>query len=94
MKQVWIILKWEYINRVKTKLFLITTFVLPFFMAGMMYLPSILMDLEPDEITEIGLVYDDSVQDLLGRFQSQMDSNYRLSDGNPQFIFSYCSVII
>ena len=88
MKQVWIILKWEYINRVKTKLFLITTFVLPFFMAGMMYLPTILMDLEPDEITEIGLVYDDSVQDLLGRFQSQMDSNYRLSDGNPQFIFS------
>jgi ABC-2 type transport system permease protein len=88
MKQVWIILKWEYINRVKTKLFLITTFVLPFFMGGMMYLPSILMDLEPDEITEIGLVYDDSVQDLLGRFQSQMDSNYRLSDGNPQFIFS------
>ena len=88
MKQVWIILKWEYINRVKTKLFLITTFVLPFFMAGMMYLPTILMDLEPDEITEIGLVYDDSVQDLLGRFQSQMDSNYRLSDGNPQFVFS------
>ena len=88
MKQVWIILKWEYINRVKTKLFLITTFVLPFFMAGMMYLPMMLMDLEPDEITEIGLVYDDSVQDLLGRFQSQMDSNYRLSDGNPQFIFS------
>jgi len=88
MKQVWIILKWEYINRVKTKLFLITTFVLPFFMGGMMYLPSILMDLEPDEITEIGLVYDDSVQDLLGRFQSQMDSNYRLSDGNPQFVFS------
>ena len=58
MKQVWTILKWEYINRVKTKLFLITTFVLPFFMAGMMYLPTILMDLEPEEITKIGLVYE------------------------------------
>ncbi len=88
MKQVWTILKWEYINRVKTKLFLITTFVLPFFMAGMMYLPTILMDLEPEEITEIGLVYDDNVQDLLVRFQSQVDGNYRLKDGNPQFIFS------
>ena len=31
MKQIWTILKWEYMNRVKTKLFLITTFVLPFF---------------------------------------------------------------
>jgi len=88
MKQVWTILKWEYINRVKTKLFLITTFVLPFFMAGMMYLPTILMDLEPEEITKIGLVYDDSVHDLVVRFQSQADGNYRLKDGNPQFIFS------
>jgi len=88
MKQVWTILKWEYINRVKTKLFLITTFVLPFFMAGMMYLPTILMDLEPEEITKIGLVYDDSVHDLVVRFQSQADGSYRLKDGNPQFIFS------
>ena len=47
--QVWKIMKWEFANRVKTKLFILTTFVLPFLMIGLMYLPSLLMDLEPDE---------------------------------------------
>ena len=49
MTQIWKIFQWEYMNRVKSKLFLITTFLLPFFMGGMMYLPSMLMDLEPEE---------------------------------------------
>ena len=53
MTQIWKIFQWEYMNRVKSKLFLITTFLLPFFMGGMMYLPSILMDLEPEETSEI-----------------------------------------
>ena len=57
MNQIWKIVKWEFMNRVKSKLFLITTFALPFFMGGMMYLPSILMDLEPEDVSKIGLVY-------------------------------------
>ncbi|MEC9377019.1 MAG: ABC transporter permease [Candidatus Neomarinimicrobiota bacterium] len=86
MKQVWTIVKWEFINRVKTKLFLITTFLLPFFMGAMLYLPTILMDLEPEELTEIGLVYEDGLDTLVERFQSQVAMSHRLKDGNPQFI--------
>ena len=44
MSQILKIVKWEFVNRVKTKLFLITTFVLPFLMGGLMFLPTILMD--------------------------------------------------
>ena len=43
MSQILKIVKWEFVNRVKTKLFLITTFVLPFLMGGLMFLPTILM---------------------------------------------------
>ncbi len=86
MKQVWTIVKWEFINRVKTKLFLITTFLLPFFMGAMLYLPTILMDLEPEELTKIGLVYEDGLNTLVERFQSQVTMSHRLKDGNPQFI--------
>ena len=50
-------MRWEFINRVKTKLFLITTFALPFFMGAVMYLPTLLMDLEPEDESRIGLVY-------------------------------------
>ena len=88
MNQVWKIMKWEFMNRVKTKLFLITTFVLPFFMAGIMYLPTILMDMEPEDVTEIGLVYDDGLNDLLERFQTQVNATFMLQDGNSQFQFS------
>ena len=88
MNQIWKIMKWEFMNRVKTKLFLITTFVLPFFMAGIMYLPTILMDMEPEDVTEIGLVYDDGLNDLLERFQTQVNGAFRLQDGNSQFQFS------
>ena len=81
MSQVWKIMKWEFMNRVKTKLFLITTFVLPFFMAGIMYLPTMLMDMEPEDMTEIGLVYDDRLSNLLERFQAQVNGAFKLQDG-------------
>ncbi|MBT7120122.1 MAG: ABC transporter permease, partial [Candidatus Marinimicrobia bacterium] len=75
-------------NRVKSKLFLITTFLLPFFMGGMMYLPSMLMDLEPEETSEIGLVYQDDILDLVHRFEAQISVTHQLKNGKPQFIFS------
>ena len=53
MNQIWMIMRWEFINRVKTKLFLITTFALPFFMGAVMYLPTLLMDLEPVSYTHL-----------------------------------------
>ena len=78
MNKIWIILKWEFFNRVRSKLFIITTFLLPFFMIGMMYVPSILMDLEPETITKVGLVYNDPIDPLVQRFMDQVENNYRL----------------
>ena len=87
MNKVWIIFKWEYINRVKSKLFLITTFVLPIFMIGLMYVPTLLMDLEPETTTKVGLVHEDTINPLVQRFKDQVGENYRLKNGNSQFIF-------
>ena len=77
MKKTWIVLKWEFINRVRSKLFIVTTFLLPFFMVGMMYIPALLMDLEPETITQVGLVYDDSIDPLIQRFKDHTTINYR-----------------
>jgi ABC-2 type transport system permease protein len=87
MTQVWKIMRWEFINRVKTKLFLITTFALPFFMGGVMYLPTILMDLEPEDESKIGLVYDREIKSLVDRFQERCDVSFITQDGRPQFLF-------
>ena len=87
MNQVWKIMRWEFINRVKTKLFLITTFALPFFMGAVMYLPTLLMDLEPEDESTIGLVYKDEIKPLVGRFQERCNNALITQDGSPQFLF-------
>ena len=80
-------MKWEFINRVKTKLFLITTFALPFLMGAAMYLPTILMDLEPEDKSKIGLVFDKGIESLVNRFQERCDVMLVTQDGSPQFLF-------
>ena len=80
-------MRWEFINRVKTKLFLITTFALPFFMGAVMYLPTLLMDLEPEDESTIGLVYEDEIKPLVGRFQERCNTALITQDGSPQFLF-------
>lgn len=87
MDQVWKIIKWEFINRVKTKLFIITTFVLPFFMYGIMYLPSILMELEPEEEKIIGLIYSENNKFLINRFKDQARSTHKTKNGDSQYKF-------
>lgn len=80
-------MRWEFINRVKTKLFLITTFALPFFMGAVMYLPTLLMDLEPEDESTIGMVYEDEIKTLVGRFQERCNTVLITQDGSPQFLF-------
>lgn len=87
MNQVWKIVKWEFINRIKTKLFIITTFVLPIFMYGIMYLPSILMDLEPEEERTIGLIFSENNKPLIERFKNQALSTFRTQNGDSQYKF-------
>ena len=87
MVQILHIVKWEFINRIKTKLFIFTTFVLPLLIGGMTYLPTILIDLEPENSTNVGLVYSDDISLLVKRFQKQTYTSLILKNGLPQFQF-------
>ena len=87
MGQVLNIIKWEFINRIKTKLFIFTTFILPVLIGGMTYLPTILMDLEPENSTNVGLVYNDDISFLVKRFQNKTYNSLILQNGLPQFRF-------
>ena len=87
MLQVFNIIKWEFFNRLKTKLFIFTTFILPLLIGAMTYLPTILMDLEPENSTSIGLVYSEEIEILAKYFQNQTQSSLLLKNGLPQFQF-------
>ena len=87
MSQIFNIIKWEFFNRLKTKLFIFTTFILPLIIGGITYLPTILIDLEPENSTHIGLVYTEEVETLVKYFQNQTQSSLLLKNGLPQFQF-------
>lgn len=87
MNQILKIARWEFVNRVKTKLFIITTFVLPFFMYGVMYLPTILMDLEPEEKKTIGLIFSENNKFLVDRFKNRASSTLKTQKGQSQYDF-------
>lgn len=88
MKEIWIIIKWEFLNRARSKLFLITTFLLPIFVVCILYVPTLLMDMEPENITTVALVYEDSNSPLISRFKEKVNSSFRLDNGNPQYLFN------
>ena len=88
MNQIWEILKWEYVNRVGTKLFIFTTFGVPLFVGAIIYLPTLLMDLEPENKTRIGLIYPQNLDDLMSRFKNRCSQNLLTQHGDAQFTFN------
>jgi len=77
------IFKWEYIRRVKSKLFLFTAVVIPLFILGGMILPSLLLSGESTEKTTIGLL--DETGQLAQAYIQQLTEDYRLKNGEPEF---------
>ncbi len=88
MKKIWIIIKWEFLNRARSKLFLFTTFLFPIFLVGILYIPTLMMEIEPGNITTVALVYEDPISSLIDRFKEKVDSSFRLDNGNPQYLFN------
>ena len=88
MEKIWIIIKWEFLNRARSKLFLFTTFLFPIFLVGILYIPTLMMEIEPGNITTVALVYEDPISSLIDRFKEKVDSSFRLGNGNPQYLFN------
>lgn len=84
MKKVLVVARWEYVEKVKSKAFLIGLLVTPLIMLGMGVLPSLLASREDEGTKVIGLI------DLSGQFSSplagRMQGRYRLPDGGPNYI--------
>ena len=87
MNQIIKIIKWEYLNRVKTKLFLFTTFLAPILFALLSILPSWLATLDPERTSRIGLVHNLEDEELINRFKIETNKQFRTKDDYPQFVF-------
>jgi ABC-2 type transport system permease protein len=84
----WIITKREFLTRVKTKGFIIGTFVAPLFMLALVVLPSLLMHVSPEAETSI------CVADFTGRLMSYLKSDAleNKKDGNGKALYRIAEV--
>ena len=87
MTQIIKIAKWEYLNRVKTKLFIITTLLLPVLFALISILPTWLATLDPEKTSKIGLIYGSKQTALINDFKILIQNQYKTKNGMPEFSF-------
>lgn len=84
MNKILQILKWEFMVRFRSKIFLISLFM-PLLVLGISVVSTMFMQDSGDTKTNIGLVHTDD--NFVSELKSYMSESHRLKSNDPQFIF-------
>jgi ABC-2 type transport system permease protein len=80
MRKIWLVIKREYLVRIRSKAFIFTTIALPVFMAALMILPLMLMTRESDHTLKIALLDNAGFSKTIAAGFTQ-----KLKNGQPLF---------
>ncbi|HXX65200.1 MAG TPA: ABC transporter permease [Bacteroidota bacterium] len=84
MSKITSVAKWEYLEKVKSKAFLIGLFLTPMLMVIMGVLPSLFMAQEDTTTKVVGVI--DPTGNLAGPLIREMESRYQLANGQPNYL--------
>lgn len=84
MKKILAVARWEYVEKVKSKAFLIGLLITPVIMLAMGFLPMLFATQEDTTTKAIGIIDQSGV--VADAFRERMQSKYRLPNGNPNYI--------
>jgi ABC-2 type transport system permease protein len=84
MKKTFTVAMWEYVERVKSKMFIVSLFIFPIIIVGFAILPSLLMSRMEDSQKVVGLVDPDNL--LAPVLADRMAARYTLGDNRPMYI--------
>lgn len=84
MNKAFVVARWEYLEKLKSKAFLIGLFVTPILMVSMGILPGLFASQEDEQTKLIGLI--DMTGEFAKQFAEQLQSNYELSNGAPNYL--------
>jgi ABC-2 type transport system permease protein len=84
MKKVLAVARWEYIEKVRTKAFLIGLFLTPLIMIGMGVLPGLLATQEDRASKSIGII--DRTGEIGAAFIERLQNNYTLPSKSPNYL--------
>ncbi len=83
MKSAWLVARWEYITRIRSKFFLVSTILMPLLIVGMMFLPVLLMD--ESDVRGLTLAIVDGSGEWAGQIGQILDERHRTPDGAPRY---------
>ena len=83
MKTTWLVARWEYIIRVRSKFFLVSTLIMPLLIVGMIFLPVMLLDEAGVQGLPLAIV--DGSGEWAGRVGELLDERHHLPDGTPSY---------
>lgn len=83
MKKVFLIARWEYLEKIKNKSFLFSMFVLPLIIIGFSFLPTILEQEEDLSTKAIGIIQENI--DLYNDLENSL-SKFKTNDNQPAFL--------
>ncbi|MGA9118207.1 MAG: ABC transporter permease [Bacteroidota bacterium] len=84
MKKVFAVARWEYVEKVKSKAFLIGLLITPVIMLAMGFLPTFFVTQEDSATKAIGIIDRSGV--VAPEFRERMESKYKLPNGQPNYL--------
>ncbi len=84
MRKMLAVARWEYFEKVKSKIFLIGLFLTPVIMIALGVLPGFFASQEDETTRAIGVI--DATGTLAESFAEQLQSRYTLNNGNPNYV--------
>jgi len=90
MTKAFVVAKWEYLEKVKSKAFIISLVLTPAIMVVMGVLPGIFASREDEETKIIGIV--DPSGEVAAVFAARLQEKYKLSSGQPRYIVDMLAV--
>lgn len=84
MKKALVVARWEYVERIKSKMFIISLFIFPVIIVAFVVLPSLLMSRMEDSQKVVGLV--DPENKLTPAIIQKIEDAYTLPDGQPMYV--------
>ncbi|HZY09926.1 MAG TPA: ABC transporter permease [Bacteroidota bacterium] len=83
MKKIIAVARWEYLEKIKSKAFLISLFLMPLIMIAVGVLPVILADRPDSETRVIGII--DETKEIYQPLIHHLEERFKLSDGRPNY---------
>jgi ABC-2 type transport system permease protein len=81
--------RWEYVEKIKSKAFIISLFLTPLLMIGMGVLPTLLANRPDTESKVIGVI--DQSGEVISPLQQKLNERYTLPDGEPNYVLRQIS---